>query len=187
MGKVILDMSMSLDGFIAGHPDQPERLHDWMFPASGEPSAENQAVMGELMGRLGATIAGRNTYDLGDSQDGFVDDPYQVLNVILSHSVPEKPAKGNTQFVFVADGVESALEQARAAAGDKDIAIGGGASVAQQYLKAGLVDEVWLHFVPVLMGGGLRLFGETEAPIELEQYEAIAAEGVTHLKFRVVR
>src|SRR5829696_1932685 len=117
MGKVILDMSISLDGFIAGKPDQPERLHDWMFPASGELSAQNQAVMGELAGRLGAIIGGRNTYDPGDSQDGFADDPYGVLNVILSHSVPEKPAKGNTKFLFVADGIENALEKARAAAG----------------------------------------------------------------------
>lgn len=188
MGKVILDLAMSLDGYIAGPSNIPERLHDWMFPPSGEVTASNAAVMEESISSTGAIIMGRGAYDLGDQFDGFADTPYQCVHIVLTHELPKKPAKGDTNFVFVTNGIESALAQARAAAGDKDIALGGGADISQQYLDAGLVDEIQIHLVPVLFGSGLRLFDHLRnAPIELEGTGVIDAAGVTHLKYRVIK
>lgn len=188
MGKVILDLSMSLDGFIVGPAGYPERLHDWMFPASGEVAPASSEMMAEQKATFGAIIMGRKSYDEGDRNDGYVEDAYGVLNVVITHQPPAKPAKGNTRFVFVTDGIESALKQAKAAAGDKDIAIGGGAEIAQQYLSAGLVDEIGIHIVPVLFGSGLRLFDHLASiPVELEASRVIAAPGVTHIFYRVVR
>jgi dihydrofolate reductase len=184
MGKVVLDMAMSLDGFIAGPNDEDEGLHDWYF----SPSGRSGEVIDELIKTLGAIVMGRRAYDVGDKVDGFVDNPYKVTHFVLSHDVPEKAARGETTFTFVTDGIESAIEQARAAAGDKDIAIGGGANTAQQYTKAGLVDEIQIHLVPVLLGEGVRLFDHIgRLSIELESTRVIASPNVTHLQFRVVK
>src|SRR5580765_8307850 len=98
MGKVILDLSISLDGFMAGPNDEDMTLHNWYFSSE---DSRNKEIVDELVKSLGAIIMGRRSYDLGDKQDGFVDNPYGATNVVLSHSVPEKPAKGDTKFVFV--------------------------------------------------------------------------------------
>jgi dihydrofolate reductase len=107
---------------------------------------------------------------------------------VLTHHAREPLTKGETTFTFVTDGIESALEQARAAAGDKDVALGGGANVAQQYLKAGLLDELQIHLAPVLSGGGVRLFDALDSDqIELECTRVIDSPAVTHLRYRVVK
>jgi dihydrofolate reductase len=131
---------------------------------------------------------GRGAYDLGDQFDGFADTPYKCVHIVLTHETPKKPTKGDTTFVFVSDGIESALAQARAAAGDKDIALGGGADISRQYLEAGLVDEIQIHLVPVLFSNGLRLFEHlSNAPVELESTRVIESTGVTHLQYRVIK
>jgi RibD C-terminal domain len=108
--------------------------------------------------------------------------------VVLSHTVPEKPARGATAFTFVADGLQSALTQAKAAAGDKDVVVGGGATTAQQFISAELIDELQIHLVLVLLGKGLRLFDHLGTkPVKLEKTNGVDAPDVTHLTFRVVK
>jgi dihydrofolate reductase len=182
MGKVVLDMAMSLDGFVAAPNDEDGGLHNYFF----SPSDVTAQVIQEGIDSTGAIIMGRRTYDLGDRFDGFVDTPYKVPHLVLTHSVPAKAAKGETTFIFITSGIENALEKARAAARDKDVVVGGGANIAQQYLRAGLLDEIQTHLIPILLGSGIRLFDHT-APIELESKRVIESTGVTHLKFHVVR
>jgi dihydrofolate reductase len=181
---VILDMAMSLDGFISGPNGEDHGLHDYFFSPAG-PTAE---VIEEGFKTTGTIIMGRRAYDIGAAQDGFVDDPYQVPNFVLTHHIPERVARGAAAFIFVTDGIESALAQAKAASGNKNVVVGGGANIAQQYLKAALLDEIQIHLVPVLLGRGVRLFDHlgTE-PIELEQTRVVEAPGVTHLRFRVIK
>lgn len=180
----ILDMAMSLDGFIAGPNDEDGGLHDYFF----SPSGATAEVIEEGFKRTGAIVMGRRAYDIGAGQDGFADNPYQVPHFVLTHDVPEKVGKGAEAFNFVTDGIESALTQTRAAAGDRDVVVGGGANIAQQILKACLVDELQIHLVPVLLGRGIRLF-EHIGPdhIKLESTRVIEAPGVTHLRFRVIK
>ncbi|MCI0712099.1 MAG: dihydrofolate reductase family protein [Chloroflexi bacterium] len=148
MGKVILDMSISLDGFICDPDEGDGGLHDWYFA----PSDTDKAVIEEVIYSTGAIIMGRRTYNLGDQYDGWADNPYRVPHLVLTHRIPEKPAKGDTEFIFVTDGIESLMQQAKAAAGDKDVVIGGGANLTRQVIKAGLIDNIQLHLVPVLFG-----------------------------------
>ena len=185
MGKVILDMSMSLDGFIGGENGADVGLYNWYFaPADADPSGNNALVIQELIDMLGAIIMGRNTFQTGDDQDGFDESPYTAVNVLLTHHPPEQTPKG----FLAADSIESALAQARAAAGDRDIAIGGGANVAQQYLRAGLVDEIQIHLVPVLLGNGIRLFDPAATlNLQLQIKRVLEAAGVTHIWYTVVK
>lgn len=204
MGKVTSDISVSLDGFIAGpndgvdNPlgDGGERLHEWVFglasfrerhgQAGGETNRDDEIVE-ESVRDTGAVVLGRRMFD---NAKGWGDDPpFHVPVFVLTHEVREVLAKqGGTTFAFVNDGVESALAQARAAAGDKNVAVGGGANTIQQFLKAGLLDELQIHFAPVLFGGGIRLFnGLGTEHIELETTRVVESPGVTHLKFRVVK
>lgn len=194
MSKVFFDLSISLDGFTAG-PDvdveQPmgiggERLHDWMF--NGRTEEEATAFQTEEFRRVGAIIIGRRTFDLGIGYWG--DNPVFHAPCFIVTSTPhEKIVKdGGTSYTFVTGGIESALEKAKAAAGDKDIRVLGGANLAQQYLKAGLLDEIQIDVVPILLGGGTPLFVNMGSKaIELEQTHVIEALGVTHLAFRVVK
>src|SRR5712692_227161 len=203
MGKVVLDMSMSLDGFITGPNDGVERLlgdggerlHDWIFDGTAEragtsprtsATGSNREVMDEAFKTLGAEIMGRRWFDIGEGPWGD-NPPFQVPCFVLTHDAHEKLLKGATTFTFVTDGIESALKQAQAAAGDKNVGVGG-ANTAQQYLKAGLLDEIHIHLVPILLGEGRKLFEHigTEQ-IELETTRVIESPGVTHLKFRVVK
>jgi dihydrofolate reductase len=195
MGTVILDMSMSLDGFIAGpkDDDKPERelaalesLHDWMF--SGKTEREVEVWQADYFKKTGAILMGRRVFDFGVGPWG--DNPaFHAPCFVLSHDVQEMIVKeGGTTYTFVTDGIESALEKARAVAGEKAVTVMGGANAAQQSLKAGLLDEIHLHLVPVLLGGGIRLFENIGTEhIELEKISVIDAPGVTHLRFRILR
>ena len=132
---------------------------------------------------------GRHAYDMANGD--FTGYEFQVPIFVLTHHVPAKAAKGengNLKFNFITDGIESAIEKAKAAAGDKNVVIGGGANTAQQYLKAGLLDEIQIHLVPVLLGKGKRLFDQLGTEhIELESTRVIESPDVTHLRFRVVK
>ena len=184
MASVLLDMAMSLDGFVSGPNGEDHGLHDYFFSPAG-PTVE---VIEEGFRMTGTIIMGRHSYEAGVAQGGFADDPYQVPTFVLTHHVPQEIPKGAESFVFVTDGIESALEQARAVTGDRHVVIGGGANVAQQYLRAGLVDEIQIHLIPVLLGTGIRLFDclDTKA-IRLESTRVIDGSGVTHLRFLVVK
>jgi dihydrofolate reductase len=179
MGKVFLDMAMSLDGFVSGPNNEDSGLHDWYFAPSGNAAA----VIEELLQTIGAMILGRRAY--GDQPDGF-DTPYKVPHFVLTHTPRQKVERGGISFIFVDDGIESALAQAQAAAGEKAICVAGGAATAQQFLKAGLIDEVQIHLVSLLLGDGLRLFDQLE-PLKLERTRVLESLGVTHLRFSVVK
>jgi dihydrofolate reductase len=217
MSRLILDISMSLDGFIAGpnqtldHPlgEGGERLHEWAFVlrsfrerhglAGGESNLDSQVVE-ESLGNTGATVMGRRMFSGGHgpweddpNADGWWGDepPFHHPVFVLTHHPRETVTKrGGTTFTFVTDGIQAAFEQARAAAGSSDVAVGGGAMAAQQYLSAGLLDELQVHVVPVLLGAGVRLFedGLATVPVELERTRTIESPtGVTHLRYRVVK
>ncbi len=125
----------------------------------------------------------------GEQKRLYLHDPLRNISlVVLSHHVPEKLAKGETAFTFVTDGPESAITQAKAAAGDKNVVVGGGANTAEQFISAELIDELQIHLVPVLLGEGLRLFDHTGSkPIKLEKTGVVDAPDVTHLTFWVVK
>ena len=211
MSSVTCNISVSLDGFVAG-PNQSlenplgvggEGLHEWAFATEawrkahggegGEPGADSELVKGLTQG-LGAYIMGRKMFGGGEgpwdeSWTGWWGDdpPFHLPVFVLTHHAREPlPMEGGTTFTFVTDGIESALEQARAAAGDGDVAVPGGAQAIQQYLAAGLLDELQLHIVPVLLGGGERLLENVGEP-KLEPVEVIASPAVTHVKYRVAR
>jgi dihydrofolate reductase len=198
MTKVTCDMAMSVDGFAAGL-DQSEaepfgprvgmRLHRWMFD---EPEA-NAAVI-DAITAAGAHIMGRNMFGPGrgawdEEWKGWWGDdpPYQAPVFVLTHH-PRAPLtmQGGTTFTFVTDGIESALAQAREAAGDGDVAIAGGAQTVNEYLAAGVIDELRLHVVPLVLGEGERLF-EGVGEITLERLDVSGTDLVTHLSYRVVR
>jgi dihydrofolate reductase len=191
MTKVIFDISMSLDGFVTAsnvRPEEPmgdggQRLHEWAF---GE-DERNRELLAEAVDAVGAVIAGRRTYDISvpwwgaDGPTG----PARVPMFVVSNSEPEEVPEGGV-YTFV-DGIERALEQAKAAAGDQDVAVMGGADIGQQYIRAGLVDEISIHFVPVLFGGGTRMFEHLGSEhIQLETAGVIETPAATHLRFRVV-
>jgi dihydrofolate reductase len=186
MGKVGLDKTMSLDGFIAGPNDDVTRLFEWY----GDKPIEALRVLGDPLTTTGAVVMGRRSFDLIDSPNGWVTPdgtslPWPVF--VLTHEAREKVTKGATTFTFVTDGIESAITQAKATAGDKNVGVMG-ANTAQQCLKAGLLDEIQIHLVPVLLGEGIRLFEHLGSlPIELEGSRVIESPGVTHLMFRVVK
>jgi dihydrofolate reductase len=215
MARLFLDISMSLDGFVAGPNqtlEQPlgeggEGLHEWVFPLAswraphglegGETGADDDLVR-ERLERTGAVIMGRRMFSGGagpwasdPNADAWWGDnpPFHVPVFVLTHHEREPVEKeGGTTFVFVNDGIESALAQAGSAAGEKDVALAGGASVAQQYLQAGLLDELHVHVTPVLLGGGVSLFGElgTDAPT-LKLTKVLESPFVTHLSYDVAR
>ena len=193
MGRVIFDISMSLDGFIAASGMTPdvgmgeggEALHDWAFAGD---ERDNELL--ERAGtRLGAVISGRRTYDNSITwwdADGPTG-PARVPLFVVSHDVPDH-VPSNGVYTFVRD-TRSALDAARATAGDKDVGIMGGAVIARQFLHDGLVDEISIHLVPVLFGSGTPLFGDSwiEGHVRLEAPEVIATDAATHLRYRVVK
>jgi dihydrofolate reductase len=204
MGKVIFENSMSLDGFVAGPNDGPGngmgdggmRLFNWYssgdtaFPLPGTDMVFNISrasadLLGEEWGKLGAMVAGRRMFDIAEAWGGHP--PGGGNCFIMTHNPPQEWVYEGSPFTFVTDGIESAIRQARQTAGDKDVSIGS-ASVMQQCLKAGLLDEIQIDLAPVLLGGGVRLFDNlgTE-PIELEIIRVVEGFGVTHLKYRVVK
>jgi dihydrofolate reductase len=212
MPKLRFNIAISVDGYVAG-PSQSEenpigiggmQLHDWLFPLAsfraihggegGEVNASSQ-VFEERFENIGATIMGRNMFgpvrgSWGNSpwRGWWGEDPpfHNPVFILTHHPHEELKMDGGTTFHFVTSGVEAALEQAREVAGDADISLAGGASVARQYLRAGLVDEMELSIVPLLLGGGERLLDDLDG-LKLEQLGAVEAPGVTHLKYRVIR
>jgi dihydrofolate reductase len=214
MPKLFFDISMSLDGFVAGPNqtlEQPlgergEELHDWIVRLAswreahgmeGGETGPDDIVAKQLIGRAGAVVMGRRMFSNGagpweddPKADGWWGDepPFRAPVFILTHHDREPVEKaGGTTYTFVTDGIESALEQARAAAGDKDIQLAGGASVIQQYLNVGLVDEFQVHVVPIFLGGGVRLFNDLDAQQKLERTSLVDSPAVTHLAYRVVK
>jgi dihydrofolate reductase len=194
MGKVTSDISMSLDGFITdpkagvGTPlegNDPGRLSDWMFDAKTEADA---AIVDEIYASTGAVVIGKRMFDVGFEPWGDPP-PFGMPVFVVTHEEREAlPMQGGTTYTFVTDGIEAALELARAAAGDKDVGIWGGANIVRQYLKAGLLDEMQIHLIPVLLGGGVRLFEDLDPEgIELRRTSSIETPGATHLRFDVVK
>ena len=198
MGKVTCDISISVDGFVAGPRqslDNPlgegaeDRLHRWMFEEPEANAAELQGITA-----AGAFIMGRNMFSPGrDDWDlewkgWWGDEPpyHRPVFVLTHHPRPVLPMNGGTTFTFVTDGIESALAQAREAAGGGDIAIAGGAHTVNQYLAAGLIDELRLHVAPVLLGAGERLF-DGVGDVTLEPLGVRGTDLVTHLRYRVAR
>jgi len=197
MGKVIADISVSLDGFSAGpnvameNPmgDGGEGLHTWMGSEAGRTGRDGTAVEGpqELLAGAGAVVVGRRMFDLGEEPWGdpppFHDNPVFVV----THRAHAPIVKlGGTTYTFVTEGLEAALARARDAAGDRDVAVLGGAAIIQQCIRGGLLDELRLHVVHTLLGGGMALFGGLDpAGVALERIGLIDADGATHLTFRV--
>jgi dihydrofolate reductase len=193
MGKVVINMSMSLDGFITepnevvGNPlgDDPGRLHDWMFDAKTETDA---AIVDEIYASTGAVLIGKRMFDVGFEPWGDPP-PFGMPVFVVTHEARDPlPMQGGTTYTFVSEGIESGLAQARAAAGDKNVGIWGGANIVRQYLKAGLLDEMQIHLIPVLLGNGVRLFEDLGPErIELILLSSIETPSATHFRFEVVK
>ncbi len=192
MGKVVLAFSMSLDGFIAG-PDVSvdhamgvggDRLHKWMFHGGTESSID-LGMARELLAKVGAVILGKRTFDVGLQH--WNDTPYPVPSFVVTHEKRDKEEMKSAAFTFVSDGIGSAVKQAKAAADGKVIIVMG-ANVAQQLMKEGLADEIYIQLVPVLLGSGIRLFEHFgTAPIELTCDRAVNSPHITHLKFKIAK
>src|SRR6476620_4775670 len=213
MTRLISDISISLDGFAAGpnpNLEQPlgaggDLLHEWAIAAArwregpglegGEENADSEVIQ-EWIDATGAVVMGRKMFSGGDGPweddpraDGWWGDdpPFHVpVFVLTQHARAPLNMQGGTTFTFVTEGIEAALEQARSAAGDRNVSLAGGASIAQQYLKAGLVDEMQIHVAPVFLGDGVRLFerlGDDRPDLELTR--VVDSPTVTHLRYRV--
>ena len=212
MPQLKLEITMSLDGFVAGPDpslDDPlgrggERLHEWVVRLAswrerhglegGEENIDSE-IVAETTASVGAHIMGRRMFSGGSgpweddpNANGWWGDtpPFGKPVFVLTHHAREPLALEGTTFTFVTDGIETALDLAREGAGDKDVQISGGADVAQQYLRAGLLDELQIHVAPILLGSGTRLF-EDAGGVEIEQTSVVPSDRVTHLRYRVVR
>ena len=213
MGKVVAEVSISLDGYVAGpNPtlDQPlgeggEKLHEWAYPLkswrephglSGGQTGPDDELVAESLRTTGAVVMGRRMFSGGEGSweddpkaDGWWGDepPFHEPVFVLTHHEREPLVKhGGTTFTFVTDGIESAVEGAQAAVGDKDVHIAGGGSAIDQCINAGLVDEIQLHIAPVLLGGGVRLFdGVGPDPPRFELLKMLDSPLATHVRYRV--
>ena len=212
MARFRFSITMSVDGYVAGPNQSVENplgeggggLHEWAFAVKtfrdvhgmegGGETGPDDEVVAESLQNIGATVMGRHMFGGGDGPWGeepwngwWGDDPpfHTPVFVVTHHPREPLEMQGGTTFHFVTDGIEAALEQAKEAAGGKDVALGGGADVAQQYLRAGLIDEMEIHVVPRLLGGGARLFDGLEGRYAgLEPDRVIASPSVTHYRFR---
>jgi dihydrofolate reductase len=202
MSTVILDISMSLDGFVTGPDDGPhqglgeggEVLHHWVFGRrwtadDGEdrtlgtgPVGVDKQVLDEALNAGGCSVVGRRMYEVAGAWGGR--SPFGPC-VVVTHRVEDQPPP-ESEFVFVS-GIEAAVERARELAGDGPVGIGGGASVAQQALRAGLVDRLSIHVAPVVLGGGRTLFGMLGTRVDLEPERVLPSPFATHLAYRVLR
>jgi dihydrofolate reductase len=204
MGKVFVDVGMSLDGFIAGPNGRPGNplgdggtsIHQWLYPlatfhermdGTGGKTGPDDAILQAVFARTGAYVMGRRMFDEGEV--GWPENaPFRAPVFVVTHQ-PREPwvRRGGTTFFFVTQGIESALEKAKAVAGDKDIRVSGGANLIQQFVKAGLVDELSIHIAPIVMGQGVRLFDHWAVDDgTLVPAEVIASPSVTHLNYRLV-
>jgi dihydrofolate reductase len=191
MSKVYAEMSMSLDGFITGPNvrvgngmgDDGDRLHDWMFDTK---TPADEQILAEARAGTGAVIIGKGMFDVGFEPWGDPP-PFGVPVFIVTHEKRERlPMQGGTTYIFVPEGIEAALDQARVAAGGQNVGIWGGANIMRQYLAAGLVDELHLHLVPILLGGGIRLFEDLDGKgIELRKVGVVETPGAIHVRLAV--
>ena len=211
MTKLRLDITMSLDGFVAGPNASLEdplgkggmRLHEWAFAAAswreqhglsgGEANADSDVIQ-ESLDALGAVVMARRMFSGGEgpwaedpNANGWWGDdaPYEVPVFVLTHHAREPLHLKGGSFTFVTDGIEALLAQATEVAGDKDVLVAGGASLAQQYLAAGLLEELQIHVVPLFLGDGVRLFDQIDPAVDLELTRVIESPTVTHLRYRV--
>ncbi|HLV44546.1 MAG TPA: dihydrofolate reductase family protein [Aggregatilineales bacterium] len=206
MGKVVSGLTMSLDGYIAGPNDGPEhplgengmQLFDWYESGDTEYtvpsgtmafhiSAESAQMLDETFSAIGALVTGRRTFDITDGWGG--QHPVDAPIFVVTHEVPHEWIERypDAPFTFVTDGIESAVAQAQAVAGDRDVAVGA-ASLVQQALKAGLLDEMHVSLVPLLLGGGVRLFEDFGSePVKMEITRVINDPDVTQITYRVVK
>ncbi|MFE2341145.1 dihydrofolate reductase family protein [Streptomyces sp. NPDC059431] len=202
MSKVFASLGMSLDGFIAGpgsSPDNPlgdggMRIHEWVFDVEswrsrqgieGGRTNQDDAIVRENFSRAGAYIMGRQMFAEGEA--GWSDPPpFRAPVFVLTHT-PREPwvRQGGTTFTFVTDGIDSALAQARKAAGDKDVQVSGGADAVRQFLDAGLLDELQIHLAPLVLGSGVRLFDGVSPDLGLVPTQVVASPQVTHLTYRI--
>jgi dihydrofolate reductase len=202
---VVADITMSMDGFVTGPGDAPGRglgergecLHNWVMGGPWHyddpdrrfaPLEVDRKVLERTMGRTGSAIIGRWMFDVTGGWGGNPPGGREARYFVLTHEAPEEWVAPDSPFTFVTDGIESALAQAATVAGDEDVAIGGGANVIQQYIAAGLVDELRLHVAPVLLGTGKRLFDHIgDRTIELERTGVVESPYATHVTFTVRR
>lgn len=190
MARVICDMSMSLDGYVTGPNDSRENpfgdgagmLHDWMFAAA---TPEDRAMLEEMLDSCGAVVMGRTSFDKNEGDGGWGDaGPVgDTPTFVVTHNAPTRSYP--SVFRFVTDGVASAIKQAKEAAGDKVVGLHG-ATIMQQALPLGLVDEIRVHVVPVLLGGGTPLFGALDSAITIERTFAKITPAATHIGFKVL-
>jgi dihydrofolate reductase len=191
MTLVICDMSISLDGYVTGPNDSRENpfgdgagmLHDWIFEAATD---DDRAILQEMLDGVGAIVMGRRSFDKNEGDGGWGDGgPVgDTPCFVVTHNKPTTSYP--SVYTFVTDGVASAIEQAKQTAGDKVVGLHG-ATVMQQALPLGLVDEIRVHMIPVLLGGGTPLFSTLDSSITLERTQALATPAATHIGFRVVR
>jgi dihydrofolate reductase len=200
VGKVIAGITVSLDGFVTGPNDRlgaglgdgGERLHHWVFGGpwtygsgtSGEPAEPDQTLLGDVFGNSGAWVVGRTMHDV---VEGWGDDPgFGVPVFVVTHRPHETVVKGDTTFEFVTEGIEAALDRARAIAGERDVVVMGGADLLRQYLNAGAVDELTLTVAPVLLGEGKPLFdGSQRTDLGFERFAVVESPYATHLRYEV--
>jgi dihydrofolate reductase len=204
MGKVTSDITMSLDGMIAGPNDDVgnplgdggERLHQWLYDLAswrerhdlegGETNRDSE-IIDEAFAHTGAVVMGRRMFNVGEGPWGD-NPPFHTPVFVVTHEVRDPLVKGGgTTFTFVTDGIEGALRQAQSAAAEMNVSIAGGAHVIRQAIKAGLLDELQIHLVPVLFGEGIRLFEDMgPGQTELKCTRVVDSPAVTHLRFRLM-
>jgi dihydrofolate reductase len=198
MTRIVAGITTSIDGYITGPNDGPqaglgeggERLHYWVFGGPwryadqrfGEATGEDKAYLDQAVATIGAVIGGRGTYDAADAWGGS--NPWPVPFFILTHRPQEQPATGGFTFV---DSFDAAIQQAKAAAGDKDVSIMGGADTIRQALRAGIIDELSISTSPVILGAGKRLFEGFTEDIDLEKVRTFDSPLATHVTYRVKR
>jgi dihydrofolate reductase len=193
-GQVIVDVSVSVDGFVAGpgvSVDRPmgaagQRLHRWLGLDSGAPTEDDATASQQMFATTGAIVIGRRMFDVGIGTWGD-DGAFGRPTFVVTHRARRDLVKGPTTFAFVTGGVAAALDRARTEACEQDVVIAGGAEIVQQALASGIVDELRLHVVPVLLGSGTRLFHELDAQVELTRTGIVSTPNATHLTFRVER
>lgn len=191
MARVMCDMSTSLDGYVTGPDDSRENpfgvgaemLHDWIFDAATD---EDRAILQDMLDSVGAIVMGRTSFDKNEGDGGWGDSgPVgDIPCFVVTHHMPTRSHP--PIYTFVTDGVVRAIDQAKHAAGDKVVGLHG-ATVMQQALPLGLVDEIRVHVIPVLLGGGTPLFATLDSAISLERTQVLVTPAATHLGFRVLR
>ncbi|MGH8876432.1 MAG: dihydrofolate reductase family protein [Stackebrandtia sp.] len=192
MTRIIADISPTIDGYVAGPGvtmEEPfgtigERIHDWHGMGDVETTDADRAQSQRMFDGVGAVVLGRRMFDLGEEPWGD-DGAFGVPCFVVTKRPRDTLVKGPTTFTFVTDGLESAVSQAREAAGDKNIVIPGGGDIVRQCLAAGLIDELRLHVVPVLLGGGTPMFGDVSTMTEFEIVDVVSTPMATHITYRL--